>query len=181
MTLPIAIPYFTGAGHTRRLAEALAEGCENAHLIDVEMISDTDWRALDAAPAILFGTPTYMGSAAARYDVFLEEASERWVDQLWADKLAGGFTVGAYPAGDKLSALIRLCIYAAQMGMIWIGPNSIGTPVDPSQPGINKDGSMLGLTATSSRDKAQLIDPDDLETARLFGQRVHHAVKRWRS
>ncbi len=179
MSSPIAIPYFTGSGHTRRLAEAVAEGVGKAHLIDIEAMSEGDWQPLDAAPAILFGTPTYMGSSAARFDQFLEDASDRWADQLWADRLAGGFTVATYPSGDKLNTLMRLAIYATQMGMLWIGPNAIGPPVDPSNPGINKDGANLGLMATSSRDKTQLIDAGDLETARLFGARVTQAVDRW--
>jgi len=181
MTAPVAIPYFTGSGHTRRLAEALAEGVGAAQLIDVARIGPQDWQALDAAPAILFGTPTYMGSSAARFDLFLEEASERWTDQTWADKLAAGFTVATYPSGDKLATLMRLAIYATQMGMLWIGPNAIGAPVDPTRPGINRDGAMLGLTATSSRDKTLLIDPDDRATAKLFGQRIRAAVTRWRA
>lgn len=180
MTAAVAIAYFTGSGHTRRLAEALAEGTGDARLIDVENITAGDWTALDTAPAILFGTPTYMGSSAARFDQFLEEASDRWPDQHWADKLAGGFTVATYPSGDKLNTLMRLAIYATQMGMLWIGPNAIGAPVDPSQPGINRDGAMLGLMATSSRDKSQLIDTEDRATARLFGMRVREALTRWR-
>ncbi len=180
MTAPVAIPYFSGSGHTRRFATAVAEGVGAARLIDVEMITAEDWAALDAAPAILFGTPTYMGSSAARFDKFLEDASTRWPDQHWADKLAGGFTVATYPSGDKLNTLMRLVIYATQMGMLWIGPNAIGAPVDPDRPGINRDGAMLGLMATSSRDKTQLIDREDRETARLYGARVTKALQHWR-
>lgn len=179
MIAPVAIAYYTGSGHSRRLAEALSEGCSAARLIDIEKMNAADWQALDAAPAILFGTPTYMGSSAARFDMFLEEASERWAGQIWADKIAGGFTVATYPSGDKLSTLFRLVIYASQMGMVWIGPNAIGAPVDPARPGINRDGAMLGLTATSSRDKTELIDAGDRETARLYGARVSAAVARW--
>ena len=176
----IVIAYFTGHGHTRRLAEAVAEGAAPARLVNVEEISEDDWSALDTANAILFGTPTYMGSSAAVFEAFLEEAASRWEDQLWADKIAGGFTVGTYPAGDKLSTIIRLAIYAAQMGMIWVGPTEIGPPVKPDNPGLNQDGSNLGLTATSSRDKTQLIDPGDLETARRFGARIAAVTRRWR-
>jgi NAD(P)H dehydrogenase (quinone) len=180
MTQPlIAIPYFTGSGHTRVLAEAIAAGAPNTHLIDVAQISDADWQALDAAQAIIFGSPTYMGSTAAHYDLFLEEASERWVDQTWQDKIAGGFTVATYPSGDKLSALFRLAIYASQMGMIWIGPVDIGAPVEPDQPGINRDGSMLGLMARSDPDKSMMIDAGDAETARRFGARIHACATRW--
>ncbi|WP_299851735.1 flavodoxin family protein [uncultured Roseovarius sp.] len=178
-TPTIAIVYVTGNGHTRRLAHAVADGADPARLIDVEEMTSDDWDMLDAADAILFGTPTYMGSSAARFDTFLEEASDRWADQLWADKIAGGFTVATYPSGDKLNTLMRLAIYAAQMGMVWIGPNQIGAPVAPENPGLNRDGSHLGLMATSSRDKEQLIEPGDLETARRFGERIKLAAARW--
>lgn len=176
----IAIPYFTGNGHTRVLAEAVADGAGGATLIDVENISDADWQTLDAAEAILFATPTYMGSTAAGFDRFLEDASDRWPDLLWRDKIAGGMTVATYPSGDKLASLIRLAIYAAQMGMIWVGQAEIGAPVDPAKPGINAGGSWLGLTATSSRDKTQMVDADDLETAHRFGTRIATATLRWR-
>lgn len=180
MTQPlIAIPYFTGSGHTRVLAEAIASGTANSRLINVEQMKDADWQALEDAQAILFGSPTYMGSTAARYDLFLEAASERWTELPWKDKIAGGFTVATYPSGDKLSALFRLCIYATQMGMIWIGPTDIGAPVDPDQDGINRDGSMLGLMARSDPDKTRMINAGDTATARRYGARIQDCVQRW--
>lgn len=177
---PAAIAYFSGSGHTTRLARAVACGMDGARLVDVERMTRTDWEALDAAPAIVFGAPTYMGSVAARYALFIEEASDaRWTQLAWKDKIAAGFTVGTYPSGDKLSTLIRLSIFAAQMGMIWVGAAEIGAPVDPARPGIDRDGSMLGLMARSDPDKSRMIAEDDLETARLFGMRVQAAARRW--
>lgn len=176
---PICLPYFSGSGHTAVLARAIADGVGKARLIDVKTISDADWAALDAAPAIVFGAPTYMGSTAARFDMFLEIAASRWDSHGWTDKIAAGFTVATHGSGDKLAALQRLAIYAAQMGMIWVGQAAIGAPVKPKQPGINRDGSWLGLMATSSRDKSRLIEPHDLETARRFGQRIARASARW--
>jgi len=179
MTAPTCIAYFSGSGHTARLAQAIAEGAPHARLIEVSDLADADWHALDAAPAIIFGAPTYMGSTAAQFDLFLEAASDRWQDMLWADKLAAGFTVATHGSGDKLGALMRMTVYAAQMGMIWIGQTEIGAPVNPDNPGINRDGSWLGLMATSSRDKSRMIDPGDLETARRFGARIAGATDRW--
>lgn len=176
----IAIPYYTGNGHTRRLAKAVSEGAGGAGLVDVDSIDEAEWALLDEAEAIIFATPTYMGSAAARFDQFLEEASTRWPDQSWADRIAGGITVATFPAGDKLNTLIRLAIYAAQMGMIWVGQQEIGAPVNPSKPDINSGGSWLGLAATSAGDKTQLVGAGDLETARRFGARIAMATRRWR-
>lgn len=177
----IAIPYFTGSGHTRRLAQAIAEGtATDARLIDVTAMTQDDWQALDQADAILFGCPTYMGSSAARYAQFLEDASDtRWTELGWKNKITGGFTIGTYPSGDKLSTLIRLSIFAAQMGMIWVGATEIGAPVDPSKPGIDRDGSMLGLMARSDPDKSQMVGAGDLETARRFGARIATVTRRW--
>ncbi|MEM7731381.1 MAG: flavodoxin family protein [Pseudomonadota bacterium] len=175
----IVIPYYTGSGHTHILAEVIAEGAGEARLIDVEHVSDADWDAMDEADAIIFGAPTYMGSSAARYDAFLEEASERWADQTWGDKIAAGFTVATYPSGDKFSTLMRLCVYAAQMGMIWVGQKEIGAPVHPDRGAVNAQGSWLGLMAMSSRDKAQMVEESDLITARSFGARIAMAADRW--
>ena len=175
----IVIPYYTGSGHTRVLAKAIAEGAGAARLIDIEQVSDADWDAMDDADAIIFGAPTYMGSSAARYDAFLEEASERWPDQTWGDKIAAGFTVATYPSGDKFSTLMRLCTYAAQMGMIWVGQKEIGAPVHPDRGAVNSQGSWLGLMAMSSRDKDQMVEEDDLVTARAFGARITMAATRW--
>ena len=176
----LPISYFSGMGHTRVLAEAIADGAGRARLIDVEKIEDADWAALDAAEAIVFGAPTYMGSVAARYDAFLEEASVRWPDQTWGDKIAAGFTVATYPSGDKFSTLMRMAVYSAQMGMIWVGQAEIGAPVHPERGPVNAQGSWLGLMAMSSRDKAQMVEADDLATACAFGARIAGAAERWR-
>ncbi|MYM56814.1 flavodoxin family protein [Thalassovita mangrovi] len=179
----IAIPYFTGNGHTLRLAETIAEaagkaGC-TASLIDVEKMAAADWQELDDADAIVFGTPTYMGSAATEFKRFMDDTSDRWGDQEWTDKIAAAFTVSIFPGGDKLATLIQLSVFAAQHGMIWVGQDQIGAPVDDGKPGINDSGTWLGLTATSSRDKTQMVQPGDLESARLFGHRIARVARRW--
>lgn len=178
----ICVPYFSGAGHTALLARAIAEGAGGARVIDVTVIRPDDWEALDAATVIVFGAPTYMGSTAARFDQFLEEASgPRWHTGQWRDKLAGGFTVACHPSGDKGFALQRLATFAAQMGMIWVGQAEIGTPVIEDRPGINRDGSWLGLMATEVQADDKLLDVTDLETARLYGARLASAARRWQA
>jgi NAD(P)H dehydrogenase (quinone) len=179
----VAIPYFSVGGHTRRFAEAIAialgeEKCA-ARLIDVTQMSEMDWQALDAADAILFGTPTYMGGIAAEFKVFMDTTSRIWVARSWADKLAGGFTVATFPAGDKLSTLTQLAIFAMQHGMVWVGQDQVGAPLNANAEGINETGVWIGLAATTVRDKAQMVGQGDLETAQRFGARVARSVRRW--
>lgn len=182
MTKPlICIPYFSGFGHTKRIAQAIAQGAgTSAQLIDVEKMAKTDWAALDAADAVIFGAPTYMGSAAARFSQFLEQVDTRWENGEWIDKIAAGFTTAIHPSGDKLATLQRLSLFAAQMGMIWVGPSDIGTPVNPEKPGINRDGSWLGLMVTEQLGQDDDLPAEDLDTARRFGVRILAATHRWR-
>ncbi|WP_299151143.1 flavodoxin family protein [uncultured Tateyamaria sp.] len=172
----IALPYYSGAGHTAQIATAIAKGADRqgatSHIIDIEQITARDWANLDRADAILFGAPTYMGSVAAAYAAFLEEAGGRWMDQTWADKVAGGFTVATFGSGDKLATLQRLSVFAAQMGMIWVGPNDIGAPVFPAEAGINADGGWLGLMGSSISTPRGAVRPGDLDTGQRFGARV---------
>ncbi|WP_289040631.1 flavodoxin family protein [uncultured Aliiroseovarius sp.] len=176
----ICIPYFSGFGHTRRIAQTIAEGAAApTRLIDVEYITSEDWLALDAADAIIFGAPTYMGSAAARFSLFLEQVDTRWEHGHWVDKIGAGFTTAIHPSGDKLATLQRLSVFAAQMGMIWVGPSDIGAPVKPDRPGLNRDGSWLGLMVTEQLGAADDLPADDLATARRFGKRVASVTQRW--
>ncbi len=182
MTLKAAIAYFSGSGHTAQLAQEIALGCDGVQttLVDVANLQSLDWDTLDSAHAIVFGSPTFMGSTAAEFDAFLERAAaDRWPEPGWTDKIAAGFTIASHPSGDKLIALQRIQTYAAQMGMVWVGQTSVGAPVFPEREGINSDGSWIGLMATSSRDKSEMLRPQDRQTARLFGARIAHSIRRW--
>ena len=53
------------------------------------------WSELAQADAIIFGAPTYMGSASAVFKQFMEAASKVWMAQGWRDKIAAGFTMCA--------------------------------------------------------------------------------------
>ncbi len=176
---PICLAYFSGGRRTEALAHEIATGTGRAcRLIDVTGIGDADWQALDDAPAILFGSPTYMGGVAGGFAQFLEDCSARWEPARWTDKIAGGFTTASHGSGDKLSSLIRMAIFAAQMRMIWVGQGETGAPIVPDNPGINADGSWLGLMATDPGD-GQFLSTGDAETARRFGARIAMACTRW--
>ena len=65
MTSTVVI-YHSGYGHTQRLAQQVAEGAD-AQLIAISAegtITEAEWDALDAADAIIMGSPTYMGSVS---------------------------------------------------------------------------------------------------------------------
>ena len=182
--MKIAIAYHSGSGHTARLSRIMADTFTGlgaaTSLIDVEDMGKADWQALKLAQAIVFAAPTYMGSVSAPFKTFMDQSSDIWGGpDGWNDKIAAGVTVATYPSGDKMSSLIQLAVFAAQHGMIWVGLDDIGAPVNPEAVGINEDGFCLGLGATSVRDKSKLIRDGDQETARRFAQRIAEATRRW--
>lgn len=179
----IAIVYFSSQGHTHLMAEALAGGVDAAggipHLLRItgDQITDGRWQddsmlaTLNAADGIVFGSPTYMGGIAGQFKCFIDAASATWFQQGWKDKIAGGFTHSGSPSGDKQGTLLYLAINAAQHGMIWVGPADMPNP----DTGINRLGSFMGVMGDSALDMsggAAQVDPGDLASAKLYGQRL---------
>lgn len=186
----IAIVYHSGYGHTARQAEAVAQGVRNGGgdvtVLKVEELASEEapgWATLDAADAIVFGTPTYMGSVSAPFAAFKDATSKRWYTRAWADKIAGGFTNSAAQSGDKVNALLDLVVLASQHGMIWVGNDLLpgnnssgGSPED-----LNRLGVSLGAAAQSNADAGPDVAPPaaDLKTAEHFGKRIATVTARF--
>ena len=185
----IVIAYHSGYGHTEVQAKAVAEGVSEAggaaELLSVANVEAIDWELLAKADAIIFGSPTYMGSVSGPFKTFMDASSKAWFTQDWKDKLAAGFTNSASQSGDKLNSLIQMSIFAAQHGMNWVslglppGNNSSeGSPED-----LNRIGSYLGAMAQSNADaSAEIAPPEaDRKTASALGKRVTEAAIRWQN
>ncbi|MGE0151371.1 MAG: flavodoxin family protein [Reyranellaceae bacterium] len=175
----VAIAYHSGYGHTAAVAAAVARGVNTvagatAVLVPVEQ-ADARLGELHAADAIVFGAPTYMGSASAPFKAFMDGTSRFFAAAPWKDKLAAGFTVSASQNGDKLNTLVQLAIFAMQHGMVWAGlgltpgnNSSTGSPDD-----LNQLGSFIGAMAQANADQgAEGIKASDLRTAEHLGRRV---------
>src|SRR5262245_59613738 len=118
----VAIVYHSGYGHTQRMAQAVAEGA-SAGLIAIDASGNlpaSGWEQLKAADAIIFGTPTYMGSVSWQFKKFADASSKPWYAQEWKDKVAAGFTNSAGMMGDKQGTLTTLFTLAMKHGMIWV-------------------------------------------------------------
>lgn len=186
--MKITVIYHSGYGHTAALAQSVAKGAgENGAktcLLSVNELTEEKWiEDLDGADAIIFGAPTYMGSASAPFKQFMDESSARWFELRWKDKIAAGFTNSASQSGDKFNTLVELANFAAQHAMIWVslgllpGNNSShGSPED-----LNRLGSYLGAMAQSNADVGPDVapPPSDLRTGAYLGKRVAEITARW--
>ena len=170
------VVYFSGYGHTKRVAEYVADGAK-AELIAISKegdVTEADFDKLAKADAIILGAPTYMGGAPWQFKKFADATSKPWFTQAWKDKIFGGFTNSASLNGDKQVTLQYLQTLASQHGGIWV---SLGVLPSNTQAATRNDennlGASVGVLVQSPSDAgAEVIPEGDLVTARNYGARV---------
>ena len=168
-------------GQTTVLANCVAEGAlsvegADVHVIHVDDVED-NWPVLHTSHAIIFGSPTYIGSVSGQFKLFVEKlAGEVWLKRMWKNKIAPGFTVSAGQSGDKLNCLTQMIIFASQMAMIWVPQHVLGGKYSTvgSDEDLNRLAGYLGVMAQANIDEPADVSPpeSDRETARLHGRHV---------
>jgi NAD(P)H dehydrogenase (quinone) len=189
----VAVVYHSGYGHTAVVAEHVAKGAAavpgtTAKVFKADDLTSPDsgpWADLAAADAIIFGAPTYMGSASATMKQFMDASSKVWFTQGWKNKISAGFSNSGSWSGDKLSTLSQFGFFAAQHGMIWAGTGMMPgyNTKDGSPDSVNRIGSFFGLMTQANVDEgADAAPPEsDRKTAEVFGARVAEVAKRWKN
>ena len=181
-TINAVVVYHSGYGHTKRMAEAVAEGAgATLFVIDANgVLPEAGWSALDAADAIIFGSPTYMGGPSWQFKKFADETSKPWSQLSWKDKVFGGFTNSASINGDKLNTLQYFLLLAGQHGGLWVSLAIKPANVKASKrDDLNRMGSYVAPMAQSDADAGpEEMSPGDLQTGRTYGARVAQIARR---
>src|SRR5690606_41181388 len=100
-----------------------------------------------------------------------DESASVWMKAGWRNKLAAGFTCSHGLSGDKLNVLIQMAVFAAQHGMVWVGPAQAQEGSQPHH--VNRLGSFLGVMAQADTKEGPLTPPEgDLKSAALLGKRM---------
>src|SRR3954464_13660814 len=172
----IVVVYHSGYGHTHRMAQAVAQGA-GARLLAIDAEGNLPaggWEQLQAADAIIFGSPTYMGSVSWQFKKFADASSRQWFAQQWKDKVAAGFTTSAGMSGDKFNVLTTLFTLAMQHSMVWVSQGLMPSNTRAAKrDDVNYIVSYGGVMAQAPSDAgADAMSPGDLESARLLGERV---------
>ena len=182
----IAVVYHSTYGHTKLQAEAVLRGAQGVPSVTAKLYTAEEAIArmdeLDAAEAIIFGCPTYMGSMSAGMKSFIEAAAKKWFKLAWKNKIAGAFTNSSSFSGDKLNTLIGLVVNAMQHGMIFVGlgmmpsankPDEMNQIAGPGPEAHNRVGSFVGpMSASFQVNPPAAPVKGDMETAELYGRRV---------
>lgn len=187
----IGIVYYSGYGHTAKQAEAVAAGAAAVEGADVRLypisqdgdLAEGEFESLDELDAIIYGSPTYMGGPAWQFKKFADATSKPWFTSRWKDKIAAGFTNSASVNGDKKATLDYFFTLSQQHGQVWVGTGLLPSNTKAHGPDdVNWTAGFSGAMAISPSDASPEEAPrkGDLETARLFGERVANAAIRWK-
>lgn len=95
-TIKVAIVYHSETGNTRKMAEFIKEGCDKIEGVESKTMSidDMDVAYIAGAEAVIFGCPTYEGTASWQMKKVFDTIS---VDL--AGKLGGVFASQNWPGG----------------------------------------------------------------------------------
>ncbi len=147
MPVNIQVIFYSTYGHVYRLAEAVAEGARgvadaNVELLRVpETLSEeiltkmgaveaqkafahtplADPKRLAEADAIILGTPTRYGSAAAQMQAFLDATGSLWAAGALIGKVGSAFTSTASQHGGQETTLLHMATFFYHQGMVIAG------------------------------------------------------------
>lgn len=182
----VSIVYHSKMGHTKKMAEAVLEGALSVEGVEAKIFNVEEavenFEYLNESGAIIFGSPTFMGTISSEFKIFMDKTSKIWMKQQWKDKVAAGFVNSGWPSGDKLNTLQQISIFAAQHGMLWASLGLI--PGDLTKVADEKDlnllGSFLGAMSHAKFNEPATVAPHegDLKTGAYLGKRVANLAKK---
>ncbi len=185
MTVRVVIASHSGYGHTRRVADSIAEGASsvlNTEVVQINVaeVSESGWQLLAQADAIIFGAPTYMGGPSGQFKVFADASAKVWFAQGWKDKIAGGFTCSMAMSGDKFSTLQYFVTLAMQHSMVWVGTGLMPAMRAGHPDELNRIGSSVGVMAQADNVAPEQSPPSgDLATGKAYGARIAQLTKQY--
>lgn len=189
MAVKVAVIYYSATGNVYKLAQAVAEGAEEAgaevrfrkvhelapeeaiksnqgwsdHALMTEDVPEAQLDDLDWADAYIFGTPTRFGNVSAQLKQFIDTAGGLWFQGKLADKVASGFTSAQNAHGGQESTLLSMYNVFAHWGAIVVTPGY----TDPLL--FEAGGNPYGVSST---DTGEGPSEAELAAARYQGRRV---------
>jgi NAD(P)H dehydrogenase (quinone) len=147
MAAKVQVIFYSTYGHVWKLAEAVAEGARSVAGTEAQVLQVPETLSADIlakmgateakkafahvpvadpqkladADAIILGTPTRYGSAAAQMRAFLDATGGHWVKGSLIGKVGSGFTSTASQHGGQETTLLTLSTFFFHQGMVIAG------------------------------------------------------------
>jgi NAD(P)H dehydrogenase (quinone) len=160
------IVYHTNGGHTKYVAEKIAEGMlsvkdATVKVLSTEEVVRNDLKGIDA---LLMGSAVQQRNVSWQVKKFIDEICEpSWFFDDLVGRVAGLFTVGGghgNTGGGAEIAQIALAVNFASLGMILV-------PHAKTTPGFNKAGMHWGPHIKTSNESMHALQPEELDPGAL--------------
>jgi NAD(P)H dehydrogenase (quinone) len=196
MGVKVHIIFYSTYGHVWRLAEAIAEGAREVAGAEVQIfqVAETlpqevlekmgaveakkafahiplaDPRRLAEPDAIILGSPTRYGSAAAQMRAFLDATGSLWVAGSLIGKVGSAFTSTASQHGGQETTLLTMSTFFFHQGMVIAGvPYSSEELVYMDE---LSGGTPYGASTVAGPKGQRLPSANELAVARAQGRHV---------
>ncbi len=194
MSTRVQVIFYSTYSHVFRLAEAVAEGARQVAGAEVELLQVpetlppevlekmgalkaretfahvplADPRRLAEADAIILGTPTRYGAAAAQMRAFLDATGQLWAKGALIGKVGSAFTSTASQHGGQETTLLNIATFFYHHGMVITG-------VPYSEQGLLKmsevsGGTPYGASTIAGAKGERLPSENELAIARTQGR-----------
>jgi len=194
----IAVVYYSSTGHVYQLAEAVAEGAEDAgaevrlrrvaelaseavirsqdswhehYLATKDAVAEASLEDLAWADGYAFGTPTRYGTPAAQLKQFLDTTGPLWMEGKLANKPVTAFTSSMHRHGGQESTILALNNVFYHWGSILIPPGYTDPLLNAS------GGNPYGISWASGQAPGPVAD-EVLGAARYQGRRLAEVTAR---
>jgi NAD(P)H dehydrogenase (quinone) len=186
----VLVLYYSMYGHVETMAQAVADGAREAgaavtikrvpELMAAEVAKAAGAKLDQAAPiatveelpdydAIVFGTPTRFGNAAAQMRNFLDQTGGLWFQGKLYGKVGSVFTSSATGGGNE-STILTLMVTLLHHGMVYVPPGY--GPPELMDLSAMKGGSPYGAGTIAGLKGERQALPQELAVARFQGRRV---------
>lgn len=125
--MKITILYFSKTGHTKEMANVIANGMRKIPNIEVGVfdINNIDDDFLLESKAVVFGTPTYFASTCWEIKKWLDESNKYNLE----GKIGAVFSTAHYAQGGADTAILTIITHLLVKGMlVYSGGSALGQP-----------------------------------------------------
>ncbi|MFP4373039.1 MAG: NAD(P)H:quinone oxidoreductase [Spirochaetaceae bacterium] len=196
--MKVLIVFYSMYGHIQTMAEAVAEGARAVSGTEVEIkrvpetlsgdiieamgaadaqkaiaqkYDEVTHADLEAADAIIIGTPTRFGNMIGQMREFLDSTGPLWARGALTGKVGSVFTSTQTQHGGQEITILTTHVTLFHLGLVLVG-----LPYDkfPGQMTMDEitGGSPYGATTLAGEDGSRMPSENELEGARIQGRHV---------